>query len=252
MHFLNTAYVNWFKTKYHIVGPILQGRFKGKLIDKEDYFCNASAYIHLNPVRAGLVKAAEDYPWSSYACLIGKQPSPPWLSHELIIGDFSGDIDEYKCFMRESYLTEKDLVYEYLFEEHGLLIGSDAFKEKIKSSLKKQIPEKSKQELPDLKILCRLSLNEVKVIVMNVIGISEEAIFSNRRNNLYKKVAIHTFHKHTDATLTDIGKLFSIKYSAVSLMVKKFAHIASADARVAALLAAIDQAIAERRCQVFD
>ena len=36
------------------------------MVDADNYTLVLSAYIHLNPLRAGLVKQLEDYPWSSY------------------------------------------------------------------------------------------------------------------------------------------------------------------------------------------
>jgi REP-associated tyrosine transposase len=252
MHYLNTAYVNWFKQKYQLVGPILQGRFKAKIIEKEEYFCNASAYIHLNPVRGALARAPEDYPWSSYACHIGKKTFPPWLSNELIVGEFSGDIDDYKCFMAESYLKDKDLAYEVLFYKQGVIIGNDEFKDTIKAKLAHKISEEAKQELPDVHMLNRLSINDVKAIVLDVLKITEEAIFLKKKNNVYKKLAIYAFHKHTDATLKHIGKLFLLKYSTIAWTIKNIRQVACYNAQISALLNAIDRAVAKRRCRVLD
>lgn len=45
---------------------IFQGRFKSILVDADNYALVISTYIHLNPLRAGVVKQLEDYPWCSY------------------------------------------------------------------------------------------------------------------------------------------------------------------------------------------
>lgn len=107
MHFLNSGYVNRFVSKYGIVGPLLQRRFKAKLIERKSYFCNSSAYIHLNPLRASMIRIGEEYPWSSYECLIGRRESPSWLSHEMMNTEFSGDRSRYQNFVIENYLQEK-------------------------------------------------------------------------------------------------------------------------------------------------
>ncbi len=49
-----------------IIGPLFQGRFKSILVDADNYALTFSAYIHLNPLRAAIIKQLEDYPWSSY------------------------------------------------------------------------------------------------------------------------------------------------------------------------------------------
>jgi putative transposase len=48
------------------VGPIFQGPFKAKLIDKDEYLLHLSRYIHLNPVQLGLVDHPAAWKFSSY------------------------------------------------------------------------------------------------------------------------------------------------------------------------------------------
>ena len=51
---------------YSRIGHFWQDRFKSFVIDDDDYLLRCGLYVERNPVRAGLVKAPEDYPWSSY------------------------------------------------------------------------------------------------------------------------------------------------------------------------------------------
>lgn len=62
-----------------------QGRFKAILVEAQAYALELSRYLHLNPVRAGLVKAPQEYPWSSYAACIGLIPPAPWLKIGLVL-----------------------------------------------------------------------------------------------------------------------------------------------------------------------
>lgn len=107
MHYLNSCYVNWFRAKYKLVGSVLQGRFYASLIEKEAYLDVASAYIHLNPLRAGIVHFPDQYQWSSYASLMRKTPFPPWLSNDIILGEFSGDVNDYERFVMECFFQDK-------------------------------------------------------------------------------------------------------------------------------------------------
>lgn len=49
-----------------IKGPIWQPRFYDRVIRDEEQFLAALTYIHLNPVKDGLVSSPEDYEFSSY------------------------------------------------------------------------------------------------------------------------------------------------------------------------------------------
>lgn len=66
MQKLQTAYTMYINKKYEKVGHVFQGRYFHLLVDKEGYLLELIRYIHLNPVRAGLVKNPSDYKWSSH------------------------------------------------------------------------------------------------------------------------------------------------------------------------------------------
>ena len=66
MQNVNTSYTVFVNRKYNRSGHLFQGRYKGFIVDKDRYLLALSRYIHLNPVRAGAVRRAEEYRWSSY------------------------------------------------------------------------------------------------------------------------------------------------------------------------------------------
>ena len=68
-------YTSYFNAKYGTVGHAWQGRFKSFPMD-ESHCRNAIRYVENNPVRAGMVKRAEDYLWSSAAAHCGLRGDP--------------------------------------------------------------------------------------------------------------------------------------------------------------------------------
>lgn len=105
MHAINSSYAIRFNKKYQRTGHLFQGRFKGILIDKENYLLELSRYIHLNPVKAGLVNRPEDYIWSSYRYYIGKEKNF-LIDIELILNNFkSASRNGHKSY--ENFVTEK-------------------------------------------------------------------------------------------------------------------------------------------------
>jgi putative transposase len=66
MQSLQFRYTRHYNLNYRSWGHLFQGRYKAILCEKDPYFLELSAYIHLNPVRAGLKKDPSDYPWSSH------------------------------------------------------------------------------------------------------------------------------------------------------------------------------------------
>jgi putative transposase len=71
MQQLNSAYSQFFNRDTGRVGHVLQGRYKGLLVDRETYFLQVVRYIVLNPVRAGLTAHPAGWKWSSYRALAG-------------------------------------------------------------------------------------------------------------------------------------------------------------------------------------
>jgi putative transposase len=82
------------------VGPLFQGPFHAKLIKKDPHLLQLSRYIHLNPVRAGLVDRPEDWVYSSYPDYLGlrggKIPKPG------IILDHFSSIQAYAEFIEDA------------------------------------------------------------------------------------------------------------------------------------------------------
>jgi REP element-mobilizing transposase RayT len=57
-------------------GPLWQGRYKAKLVDDQTYFHQLLAYVHLNPVTAGIVKDPGRYQWSGHREIVGDEANP--------------------------------------------------------------------------------------------------------------------------------------------------------------------------------
>ncbi len=67
------SYVYWYNRKYQRIGNLFQDRFRSEAVEDDSYFLTVMRYIHQNPVKAGLVKKADDYRWSSFREYTNKQ-----------------------------------------------------------------------------------------------------------------------------------------------------------------------------------
>ena len=125
MRNLNSFYTRFFNKKYDLVGHLFQGRYRSVLVEKEAYLMEVSRYIHLNPVRAGIVKNPEDYRWSSFQAYMGKTDTICYCDKIL---EMIGDNDKpknYRNFIYEK-LEDKDYSLESQIAE-GDIMGSPAF-----------------------------------------------------------------------------------------------------------------------------
>lgn len=65
--FLHFNYAKYFNKKYEYTGHVFESRYGSELITSSKYELEVNRYIHLNPIRADMVKNLDEYPWSSYA-----------------------------------------------------------------------------------------------------------------------------------------------------------------------------------------
>ncbi|MFM6986233.1 MAG: transposase [Hydrogenophaga sp.] len=84
MQAVGRRYVRHFNHRHGRTGTLWEGRYRSTVIETDRYLLTCMVYLDLNPVRAGLVSHARDYPWSSHAHCIGLRvdrlvtPHPLW------------------------------------------------------------------------------------------------------------------------------------------------------------------------------
>ena len=89
MRQLNGVYTQYVNRQHRRVGHVFQGRYKAILVERDTYLLELARYVVLNPVRAGMVPSAGEWPWSSWAAMMGQQHSPEWLETDWLLLQFS-------------------------------------------------------------------------------------------------------------------------------------------------------------------
>jgi len=100
---LSGSYVKFFNKKYDRVGSLFQDQFKAVHIESNPQLLHLSAYIHLNPVAAKLIKSLQSYPYSSYPEYAGLREGT-LCNKEVILNQFR-DYKDYITFVAESMET---------------------------------------------------------------------------------------------------------------------------------------------------
>jgi REP element-mobilizing transposase RayT/DNA-binding CsgD family transcriptional regulator len=74
MHQLLTTYCHYFNQRHSHQGHVLQSRYTAILCRRDSYLEDLLRYIHLNPVKAGLVRDAGDWHWSGHRNFVNMHP----------------------------------------------------------------------------------------------------------------------------------------------------------------------------------
>ena len=85
-------YTGRFNRRHRLSGHLFSGRYKSLIIDERGggYLKTACDYVHLNPVRAGLVAAEQtlaSHAWSSYPLYLAPPRRPPFLRVDRLLGE---------------------------------------------------------------------------------------------------------------------------------------------------------------------
>lgn len=90
MRSLLTGYAGVFNRRHRRSGHLFQNRYKSIAVEEELYLLELVRYLHLNPLRAGVVKSLRDldlYPYAGHAALVGTR-EVRWQATEEILGRF--------------------------------------------------------------------------------------------------------------------------------------------------------------------
>jgi hypothetical protein len=111
-------------------GHLFERRHDPVLVDTDEYLITLLRYVHLNPVRAGMVKSPDDYPWSSHAAYAGGA-APSWLTTDfakrLLHSDSARAEDMYRRMMECELLNASPTPFDQLNPADRRVLGGDTF-----------------------------------------------------------------------------------------------------------------------------
>lgn len=210
MRHLDGVYTQFFNWKYGRVGPLFQGRYKAILIEKESYSLELSRYIHLNPVKAGICKSPEQYPFSSYQAFVGEVPHPSFLKIDWILERFLSHEGKAREAFHRFVLEGLDEDWEpFRQAKQGLILGNEGFSKQIS---RKFLKGKESQEFSRLREIKGIEEEEIQKIVERLCP----------QPILQRKFLAYAFRRYTPLSLVEIQKrVRAHSYKAVSKMVSR-------------------------------
>jgi REP element-mobilizing transposase RayT len=216
MHWLNSAYANWFNRVHGRCGHLFQGRFKAFLIDRESYFADVLRYVVLNPVRAKMCELPEQYRWSSYRATAGLEVAPDWLDVEAVHGLFGPDAAAAQPLYRDFVLAKigcEDRLWDKLTNQ--LYLGSEDWCK----DMRKQVETKPRStDHPRMqRAVGRPKMHVIMSAVAKAAGESADAIRTTKGHILRSLVAWLGWHEG----------LVTLRSIAASLRLRSEGHISN-------------------------
>jgi REP element-mobilizing transposase RayT len=113
---LFNAYVQAVNKQQNRQGTLFEGRFRHVWVEQEEYLVHLCRYIHLNPLKAGLVSRLEDWPYSNYLEWVGLRPGT--LRDEELIAERFPSPEAYREFVADQQHEPqaRELIAEYIWD----------------------------------------------------------------------------------------------------------------------------------------
>lgn len=128
-------FVQYVNRRYKRTGTLWEGRYKSCLVQDDAYLLVCHRYIELNPVRAGMVNAPDEYFWSSYRCNAHGAASNILTPHSIYAELGKTKVDReagYRRLFADAISTDElDHIRSTL--NRGTIFGSERFAESMET-----------------------------------------------------------------------------------------------------------------------
>jgi len=244
MRHINGVYTQRFNKKHEYDGQLFRGRYKSIIVENDQYLLEVMKYIHMIPVKAGLVDDLMDFSWCSHKGYLSKAKKWEWLYREPLYEILT----RYKTKRHSEYLDFMELAEpEEITKFYGLqnvppMLGSKRFCEEVRGRFRDLA---SNKEIRDAKILAR-DPEEIIDSVCRHFKVDRLSLNKKRRGsvNVARDTAMYLIRMHRSETLTDVGSYFDLEsYSTVSGTLQRFKERLKNDMRLHKLVNKIEQEV---------
>jgi REP element-mobilizing transposase RayT len=208
MQTLLFGYAGYFNRRYREVGHLFQGRYKAILCEKDAYLLELVRYIHLNPVRAKIVKKPEDYAWTGHLSYLGKG-AEHLIDEGFVLEQFSDNRSlsrrRYRQFVWEGISSGHEEKYYQVKDQRYL--GGESFIDRV---------ETKRKQLEDW--VYDIPLEVLSHEVSRAVGITESKMQSATRDRggvRGRSIVAYLARKIAGYTVKEIANYF--KRSAVTI-----------------------------------
>lgn len=241
MQILLYRYTRHYNQRYRKIGHLFQGRYQAILCDRNSYMMELIRYLHLNPVRAGLISDPSRYRWSSHGeYLRGKSTTGLALDHALALwGARRGQaMRSYRQFIHDGMRDGHRQEYYEVKEQQYL--GDDGFVAAVHQAIEEQ------EENRPVKI----AMGDVLKEIARRAGVSDSVVLNKGRERIGSRLraeAAYVGREVGGISLTEAAKYLGRDISTMSLAIKRLEEELRSDRQRRSRLEAICARLREGR-----
>jgi putative transposase len=247
MRRLLTGYAIYFNLRHKRSGHLFQNRYKSIVCEENAYLLELVRYIHLNPLRAGLVKdlaALDRYPWSGHSVIMGEAALEGQVNYEVLSLFSKGKREarkQYQRFVTDGVaLGKRDklgggrrLSKELLRER-----GEEAYDERVLGSGEFIEGLRVRREL-ESKIPQYMEIKEIVSKVCSHFGIDPQELRLNARRARIvdaRSVICYLAVRQVGYSGVEVGRHVNLRRAGVSVAAGRGEKMVNGDSALAALI----------------
>jgi REP element-mobilizing transposase RayT len=211
---LGFRYTRWINRRQNRRGHLFQGRYKAVLVDADVYLQALIRYIHLNPVRAGVVGNPADYPFSGHRAYLGLEKIP-WLTTDWVLSRLSDSPGRarkiYDKYVSNGKGGRSQWEYQKGSKTDSRILGNESFIDRVLVQ-KESMPRSGVSTERIFEEVCHLYSIEEKDL---------KTAGRERRNSEARAVMAWLILELGVGTLSELGKLTRRDIATLSSGVKR-------------------------------
>ncbi len=224
------TYTQRFNARHGTEGPRFRGRYRSRLVQHEVCLAEVVRYIHLNPVTAGLVERARDWPWSSHRHYL-RGPTPPWLVTDAVLARFADNPRGLDRFVQARLPDHEAL--DLGWEAELPVVGDEAFIEVWRNRLRATVGAEAisgglRRWLAD-------DTQAILTAVAAVYRLTPDEVLASRRgtDNPARQVALLLAADKAPGGARAVGEVFGLSAGSVTAMAWRCRQRAQQDSEFA-------------------
>ena len=268
MHSLTTAYTVYFNLRHQRHGHLVDGRFKAKVVNGDEYLLALTRYVHQNPVCAGRMKRRpikeriqylREYEWSTYPSYVGTTKPFGFVEYAPVLAEMPGKKRDRRKRYREyveSALEKDDDEFMTALKHSPRCIGGDAFRGWVDELYQELVEKQSHPEDVSFRhVIEPLAPDQVLEVAADVLGVTVQEFTERRRNSVLRAIASRLLCRYAGLTQREAAHRLCVGTgSAISRQMRKLTEQLAADRRLERRLQKAERILEQMRteqCQHF-
>ncbi|MGA7495284.1 MAG: transposase [Isosphaeraceae bacterium] len=206
-----SSYARWHGLRHRRVGHLFQGRYRAEMIKDEAYYWVVSRYIHLNPVRVGLVDKPAAWQWSTYPGYVTRASRLPWVAYDRLLSAWRGEhggsdpSSSYRHFVEAGLRNPPPSPFREAFG--CWVLGSERFLERLRELAG---PVVCDPPTPEARQLAGRDAEAIFRAVSKHYGLDRSALARRGDPHIARAVSAWLCRRHSEAPLRELAPLLGM------------------------------------------